>query len=236
MGHAEPTLDALIEQSVAEAADDILGQVTDGIRSPLFARECRRTVRLVKRLCLLERTRDPFRVRDTEFEKTLTVSGAQMNVRIDRLDVLEGGGQAILDYKSGRRTTADWYGERPSHPQLLAYLAAVGDDVVAMATVNVTAREVRFDGIANSGQLLPKVKGVEAPDGGGPGDAWQLRTRQWLECIERLASSFLEGRAAVDPKLGACDYCHAVSVCRVSDRGIDVTAELLPIEFESGND
>ena len=163
--HAEPTLDVLIERSVAEAADDILGHVTEGTRSPLFTRECRRTVRLIKTLCLLERTRDPFRVQDTEFEKTLTVSGAQMNVRIDRLDALESGGQAILDYKSGRRTTADWYGERPSHPQLLAYLAAVGDDVVAMATVNVTAREVRFDGIASSGQLLPKVKGVEGPDG-----------------------------------------------------------------------
>jgi RecB family exonuclease len=232
MEHSEPTLDDLIERSVAEAADAILGQVTDDVRSPLFARECRRTVRLIKTLCVLERSRDPFRVQQTEFEKTLTVSGAQMNVRIDRLDVLESGGQAILDYKSGRRKTADWYGERPSHPQLLAYLAAVGDDVVAMATVNVTAREVRFDGIANSGQLLPKVRGVEGPVGGGSGDPWQLRRREWMACIERLADSFLAGRAAVDPKPGACDYCHAVSVCRVSDGGIDVAAELLPIEFE----
>ena len=59
----------------------------------LFARECRRTIRLIKNLCVLERSRDPFRVQDTEFEKTLTVSGAQMRVRIDRLDALEGGGQ-----------------------------------------------------------------------------------------------------------------------------------------------
>ena len=234
--YLESTLDVLIERSVAEAADAILGQATDGARSPLFARECRRTARLINTLCMLERSRDPFRVQDIEFEKTLTVAGAQMKVRIDRLDVLEGGGQAILDYKSGRRTPADWYGERPSHPQLLAYLAAVGDDVVAMATVNVTAREVRFDGIANSGRLLPKVKGVEGPVGGGSGDPWKLRTREWLDCIERLANSFLAGRAAADPKPGACDYCHAVSVCRISDRGIDVTAELLPIEFESGND
>jgi ATP-dependent helicase/nuclease subunit B len=236
LSHSEPALGELIEQSVAVAADEILGQVAGDVRSPLFARECRRTVRLIKRLCLLERTREPFRVQDTEFEKTLTVAGAQMNVRIDRLDALEGGGRAILDYKSGRRTPADWYGERPSHPQLLAYLAAVGDDVVAMATVNVATREVRFDGIANSEHLLPKVRGVAAPDGDSAADAWQLRTRQWRECIERLASSFVEGRATVDPKLGACDYCHAVSVCRVSDRGIDVTAELLPIEFESGNE
>jgi RecB family exonuclease len=230
--HAEPTLDNLIETSVAKAADAILGQAPDNLRSPLFARECRRTVRLIKRLCVLELTRQPFRVQDTEFEKTLTVAGAQMNVRIDRLDVLESGGQAILDYKSGRRTTADWYGERPSHPQLLAYLAAVGGDVTAMATVNVTAREVRFDGIASSGQLLPKVRGVEPPVGHAPGDAWNVRRIEWMACIERLADSFLSGRAVVDPKPGACDWCHAVSVCRVSDAGIDVTAELLPIKFE----
>jgi RecB family exonuclease len=230
--HAEPTLDELIEQSVSKAADAILGQAADNVRSPLFARECRRTVRLIKRLCVLELTRDPFRVQDTEFEKTLTVAGAQMNVRIDRLDTLESGGQAILDYKSGRRTAADWYGERPSHPQLLAYLAAVGGDVAAMATVNVTAREVRFDGIASSGQLLPKVRGVEPPAGDATGNAWDVRRTEWLACIERLALSFLSGRAVVDPKQGACDWCHAVSVCRVSDGGIDVTAELLPIKFE----
>jgi hypothetical protein len=235
-GHTEPSLESLIEQSVAEAADAVLGRASGGDRSPLFARECRRTSRLIKTLCVLERSRDPFRVQDTEFEKTLTVSGAQMKVRIDRLDALEGGGRAILDYKSGRRKTADWYGDRPSHPQLLAYLAAIGEDVVAMATVNVTAREVRFDGIANSSQLLPKVRGVEPPGGDFAGDAWEFRRNEWLACIERLASSFLAGRADVDPKMGACDYCHAVSVCRISDRGIDVAAELLPIEFEGTDD
>jgi len=230
--HTEPTLESLIEQSVSEAADAVLGGGTGDDRPPLFARECRRTIRLIKTLCVLERSREPFRVQNTEFEKTLTVSAAQMRVRIDRLDALEGGGQAILDYKSGRRTTADWYGDRPSHPQLLAYLAAIGEDVVAMATVNVTAREVRFDGIASSSQLLPKVKGVEPPGGDFSGDAWEIRRREWLACVERLASSFLAGRADVDPKMGACDYCHAVSVCRISDRGIDAAAELLPIEFE----
>lgn len=234
--HAEPRLVALIERSVAEAADSILGGAIGGERPPLFARECRRTIRLIGKLCELERSRHPFRVQDTEFEKTLTVSGAQLKVRIDRLDALDGGGRAILDYKSGRRTAADWYGERPSHPQLLAYLAAIGEDVAAMATVNVTAREVRFEGVAHSSHLLPKVKQVEGPGGEFSGDAWQLRTREWLACIERLASEFLAGRASVDPKPGACDYCHAVGICRISDRGMDVVAELLNEEFERNGD
>jgi RecB family exonuclease len=229
---SEATLDVLIERSVSKAADAILGPAGDADRPPVFARECRRTARLIKKLCVLERNREPFTVHDTEFEKTLSVAGAQMRVRIDRLDALQAGGRAILDYKSGRRTTADWYGERPSHPQLLAYLAAIGEGVVAMATVNVTAREVRFDGIASSGQLLPKVRAVEAPPTDSSGNAWELRTREWLACVERLATEFLAGRAVLDPKPGACDWCHAVSVCRISDRGIDAAAELLPAEFD----
>jgi RecB family exonuclease len=230
--HGDVTLDALIERSVNKAAAAILGAQAGSERAPVFARECRRTARLIKKLCALERSRHQFQVQDTEFEKTLSVAGAQMRVRIDRLDALKAGGRAILDYKSGRRTTADWYGERPSHPQLLAYLAAIGEGVVAMATVNVNAREVRFDGIANSGQLLPKVKGVEPPVGAASGDAWEVRTQEWRACIERLANAFLAGRAVLDPKPGACDYCHAVSVCRISDGGIDVAAELLTAEFD----
>jgi ATP-dependent helicase/nuclease subunit B len=236
VARTESELDVLIERCVAEAADAILGRAINGDRAPVFARECRRTMRLIKRLCALERGRASFQVEDTEFERTLTVSGAQMRVRIDRLDALGTGGHAILDYKSGRRTTADWYGERPSHPQLLAYLAAIGEGVVAMATVNVTAREVRFDGIASSSQLLPKVREVAGPIGMDSGEAWKLRTREWRARVEHLASAFLAGNAVVDPKPGACDFCHAVGLCRISDRGIDVAAELLPIEFESGNE
>ena len=201
---------------VTDAQGDLFGNPQ---YSPALTRECRRAERLIWTLCLLERERASFRVESTELETTLTVSGgARLNMRIDRVDELESGGRAILDYKSGRRGTADWYGERPSHPQLLAYLAALGDDVTGMATVNVTAREVRFDGIANVGELLPKVRGVEADFGTDPGDAWPKWRDQWRSRIEELAAAFVAGRAAVDPKPGACDYCHVASVCRISDR------------------
>jgi ATP-dependent helicase/nuclease subunit B len=251
---SEAALEGLISQSVAEAADATLGPALgghsqrdlwdepppgsagDSERPPAFARECRRAMRLIRVLCDLERERAPFRVQDTEFESTLTLMGARLHVRVDRLDVLESGGRAILDYKSGRRTTADWYGDRPSHPQLLAYLAAIGEDVVAMATVNVTAREVRFDGVASSPDLLPKVKGVEAPDGADRNEAWRLRRREWLACVERLAGEFLAGRAAVDPKPGACDFCHVTSVCRISDRAASLDLELDSVATETVDD
>jgi ATP-dependent helicase/DNAse subunit B len=201
--------------AVSDAQGDLFGNPQ---YSPALTRECRRAEKLIWTLCALERERASFRVESTELDTTLTVSGARLNMRIDRVDALETGGRAILDYKSGRRGTADWYGERPSHPQLLAYLAALGDDVTGMATVNVTAREVRFDGIANVGELLPKVKGVEADFGTDPGDAWPKWRQEWRSRIEQLAAAFVAGRAAVDPKPGACDYCHVASICRISDR------------------
>lgn len=229
-------LDAAIHQSVEEAAEDTLrarparkarpapSSIAQGDlfgdpqQSPALSRECRRAKRLIRTLCMLERERSPFRVESTELDQTLILMGAHLNVRIDRVDALESGGRVILDYKSGRRTTADWYGERPSHPQLLAYLAALGDGVVAMATVNVTARDVRFDGIANKPELLPKLKGVEAAFGTDPAEAWPARREEWISRVERLAAAFLAGDAAVDPKPGACDFCHVTSVCRISDR------------------
>jgi ATP-dependent helicase/nuclease subunit B len=183
---------------------------------PALARERRRTARLVRKLLELERSRAPFRVQRTEYGSRLRLADQELRLRIDRLDALESGGVAILDYKSGRRVSADWYGDRPSHPQLLAYLAAVGEGVVAMATVNVTAREVRFDGISATEKLLPKVTGVKGPEGRSE-DAWQLRVHEWRAVVERLARDFAAGRAPVDPLPRACDYCHVASVCRVGD-------------------
>jgi probable DNA repair protein len=231
-------LEAAIHRCVEEAANDILrGAPSNRTRpatssdaqgdlfgnsqySPSLSRECRRAERLIGALCVLERQRTPFRVESTELDSTLALMGAELRVRIDRVDALEGGGRAILDYKSGRRTTADWYGERPSHPQLLAYLAALGDDVIAMTTVNITGREVRFDGIASSPELLPKVKGLEGSFGSDPNDAWRARRKEWLCRVEQLAAAFLAGRAVLDPKPGACDYCHVSSICRIADRGL----------------
>jgi len=157
-------------------------------------RECRRAARLIQALCQLERTRPPFLVREAEIERTLRLAGAQLRLRIDRLDELGTGGLAILDYKSGRPISGDWYSERPSHPQLLAYLAAVGDEALAMATVTVTAREIRFDGVASDANLLPKVRGVEGTAGEAGREAWELRRREWHARIEQLAADFLVGR------------------------------------------
>ncbi len=218
--------DELIGVCVGEAAASLEAAGEDSVARPALARECRRTARLIGKLLEIERARAPFRVRHTEYASGLRLAGQELRLRIDRLDALESGGVAILDYKSGRRVSPDWYGDRPSHPQLLAYLAAVGEEAVAMATVNVTAREVRYDGIAASEELLPKVAGVKA-EAGRQQNAWQVRVREWRDLIEGLAAAFAAGQATVDPKPRACDFCHVASVCRVGDSLMGMDDETL---------
>src|SRR5205807_10557649 len=162
----------------------------------------RSAARLIRRLCDTERARAPFRVEATEGDVRLTLAGATLHMRIDRVDALESGGRAILDYKSGRRVSADWYGERPTHPQLLAYSEALGEEVVALATVSVNAREVRFDGIARAPHLLPAVRPVRAA---GAADAWTEQRRAWRALLTGLIRGFLAGEAAVGPRPRACD-------------------------------
>ena len=216
LAQSDESLEALIVACVEEAATQIMGPPRDEERPAVNRRECRRAVRLIRALCDIERKRTPFAVRETELERTLELAGVQLRVRIDRVDALSTGGLAILDYKSGRAIPGDWYSERPSHPQLLAYLAAVGNETRAMATVSVTAREIRFDGVAEEATLLPKVRGVEA----GPTDdvdAWSHWQREWRARVEHLAADFVAGRAIVDPRPKACEWCHVVSICRISD-------------------
>lgn len=135
-----------------------------------------------------------------------------MRMRLDRVDRI-GGGRAVLDYKSGRPGTQDWYGERPTHPQLLAYLTALGGDVAALATVNLTAHEVRFKGVAAATGLLPGVRALSTLPPAAPD--WGAQQERWRALIARLIGGYLAGDARVDPAPGACDYCHVTDICRI---------------------
>lgn len=222
-------LEALIADCVARAATVLQAEVRGRRRrgrpapdgqfdlfsalSPALTRECARARILIGRLCELERTRAPFAVEATERLAELSLAGARLRMRLDRVDAVAGG-RIVLDYKSGRAASADWLGERPTHPQLLAYLTALGADVVALATVHLTAREVRFMGVAASADLLPRVRALPPVTGAAAAD-WNRQQHKWHDLIERLICDFLAGEARVDPAPGACDYCHLTDLCRI---------------------
>jgi probable DNA repair protein len=231
----EPDLDSLIERCVSLSAQQL--QATrrqDAAQQRAFARERDRAARLLGELCRLERSRAPFAVEATELESHLLLGGRPLSVRIDRVDRLAGGGRAVLDYKSGRRTVADWHGPRPP-PQLLTYLAALGGDVVALANVNINARELRFDGVAGAEGLLPGVKPLEPRLVDGEA-VWEVQRRAWLSGLEHLAGAFVAGKAAVAPRPGACEHCHLPALCRIAERSAGAVIAEADGQAEAGDD
>ena len=112
---------------------------------PAVDRESFRLERLIEALLKREIARAPFTIEQLEARREVNIAGGNFQFRIDRIDAIEGGGFAILDYKSGEPRALRWDGEKFRDPQLLAYLLAErGRDVQALANVSLTRGRARF--------------------------------------------------------------------------------------------
>jgi probable DNA repair protein len=233
------TLGARIEESVSRALAETLDVGVPLPQPAARQRERRRAVRLLRELAALERGRAPFRVSVLEQRMRVTLAGVTLDVRVDRIDELEDGARVVLDYKTGRASTPDLLGARPTDPQLLVYLLAAPANVAAVAVVALAPHRVAYRGLADREGRLPRVEGLEeslrrleAPASDAslatPGQAWSRQIEEWRARIERLVADFLDGTARVDPAKGACRTCHLHALCRIADiengadAGVDV--------------
>ena len=141
-------------------------------------------------------------------------------MRIDRIDSLEGGGFAILDYKSGEPRSLRWQGESIRDPQLLAYLLAErGRNVQALANVSLVNGRAKFTGRSSHKGLLPQVSGLPGMDPNKvPGEqiaaAWAAETDRWLHGLQLLAEAYIAGHAPVQPAADVCRNCDLTTLCR----------------------
>jgi len=197
-------------------------------------RETHRLEILIEKLLEVERTRAPFTIETLEARRGVAIAGGQFELRIDRIDAIEGGGYAILDYKSGEPRALRWNGEVVRDPQLLAYLLAErGRDVVALANVSLANGRAKFTGKSSHRGLLP---GVSGQPGMNPNKvpaeqiaaAWQEDTSSWLHGLQLVAADYIAGRAPVQPAPDVCRNCHLTTLCR--------RIELATIESPGGED
>jgi len=131
----------------------------------------------------------------------------------------------VIDYKSGRKVSADsWADARISEPQLPIYaaLAFPDRDVAAVALARVTRDEPGFLGVAENDGLLSGVKSLDAQRKRYAEDEfpdWRALRRAWAERVTDLAREVREGVAAVvfdDEKSLA--HCDVLPLLRVAER------------------
>jgi len=187
---------------------------------PAVEREKYRLEHLILRLLEVERARAPFTVEMLEARREVSIGGGQFELRIDRIDSIEGGGYAILDYKSGEPRSLRWQGESIRDPQLLAYLMAErGRNVQALANVSLVNGRAKFTGKSSHKGLLPQVSGLPGMDPNKvPPEqiaaAWEAETGRWLHGLQSLAAAYIAGHAPVQPAPDVCRNCHLTTLCR----------------------
>ena len=151
---------------------------TDGVLKELFALERQRVVRLLRELVDVDLQREGFSVRDVELSTEIDLNGVRLGLRIDRIDRLDDGGVAILDYKTGgRRKFLDGSGE-PVDAQLLVYAMAVADPVAALGFYNIDSRETALDACGR--------EDMGAED-------WQQALERWTQAVASAAGEFAAG-------------------------------------------
>lgn len=181
------------------------------LEEPFAGLERKRLAKLAREWLEVERGRPPFAVVAMEEKRKLAIAGLELNGRIDRMDKLEAGGHALIDYKAGRPTPNEWLGERPDDPQLPLYALNAREDIAAVAFARLKTGEMRYMGFSDRKDLIPDVK--QATD-------WNALVDGWKKELDALGTGFASGDARVDPKklLATCRYCDLQPLCRVYEK------------------
>ena len=229
-------LDALL----ATAADAAIGRLRwsrfDALEGRFATLERERLVRLGRAWLEKEKARPAFDVIEIEKKQAVTLGGVTVNARLDRMDRLQNGATAILDYKTGQADVAGWLGARPDEPQLPLYAVTSNKnargEVAAVAFARVKAGEMRFRGVAREEDLIPEVETLagQRVKAAKQYSSWDELLAGWRRELEALGHEFASGEARVDPKdkhkLATCLYCEVKPFCRIYERyGAPIAAD-----------
>ncbi|MGH8714508.1 MAG: PD-(D/E)XK nuclease family protein, partial [Casimicrobiaceae bacterium] len=122
---ARGALDARVAAAIVSGLGSVPQARWRNVPDAVRAAEARRLERLLHAWLDIERARPPFAVAAIEAPRTLTLGGVVFRMRLDRVDALDGGGVAIIDYKTGvAERPRQWFDDRPRASQLGMYALA----------------------------------------------------------------------------------------------------------------
>jgi probable DNA repair protein len=228
--HDDATLESMVRASAERHAMQAL--LPDSLhRTRLTALEIDSTVRLVMRLLQLERERPAFAVQLAEASERYEIGGLSVTLRPDRIDVLDNGGQLLIDYKLGdSHKRRDWLEAVPGRmrrPQLPLYGLAHADTLRGLAYVVLAPGAVEYRGWSDGtviGAGVPPYPTGTRVDLGDPGD-WESLLHQWRFALTRLAQHYVAGESQVDPLPQECATCHLSTFCRIHERDVERDTE-----------
>lgn len=211
----------LCQTAASHAIDYLLWAQADLMTPGLRALELNRISTLLAGFLETELQRGDYTIIDQEKQINWQFDGLQLSLRIDRLDRLDDGSVAVIDYKSGKFTPSrqSWLQERPEDMQLPFYAVAsneaLDESVSVISLAHVNAEKLGYSGLAEKANFHPSLKPV-SQDSRLQLD-WQQMNEHFHLKVEYLAQNFIAGQHQVDPAngLSTCQYCGLQPLCRV---------------------
>ena len=168
-----------------------------------------------------ELLRNPFTVTEREEKKQIEVGPLTFQLRMDRIDTVEGG-TVLVDYKTGASSNPrDWEGDRPDDPQLPLYAVMANHNTlqgIAFAKI-LPGKDMKWLGYSE-GQHIPKSLPMEYATIPDQIEAWRI-------VLTQLANDFNEGKADVSPKEYpfTCIHCTQRLLCRLDPATLNADAD-----------
>ena len=213
----KPQLLSMVKKTVAETVSDPELALNQDKNALLQFEKPRLENLLLEWLEFEAKRPEEFFVIERETKYPAEFAGIGFNFIIDRLDMMEDGCTAIIDYKTGKVARSDWLGERIKDPQLPLYALALDkikqSSVSGIAYAQVRQHDHAFHELAEGDIFKPANKGYATKYE----QLWTEKREQWPAMFEQLGKEFLAGNAQVNPiDDKTCLYCELQSVCRIS--------------------
>jgi len=220
----ENRLTFAIHDSVRQAVRKTFDRTVLSAQPHFVELEVERVSALLENWLALELMRTDFEVILQEKSESVTIGGLELNIRIDRMDRVEGGQRILIDYKTGQYSIADWFQERIQEPQLPLYALKFSPDAIAYAPVRKGEKPPGYKLVARNPSLVTALCGGKS----SPCTGWREKMDLWRDRLTALADEFLAGRLSVAPfkRSKTCRNCGLNSLCRIEEIDSMISQEM----------
>ena len=213
----DETLLERVSQCVDLALESYTAAPDDKLAEAQKFAERERLIALLLEWMEHELGREPFTVEQLERGRLTDMGGFTLSLRPDRVDRLQDGSLALIDYKSGSVSPKKWLGERPEEPQLLLYLASETERVGALAFASFKPGALGWSAYGKNlpADFLPGTK----PEKAAPPGGWDQFVTEGIQAVDQLVAEFRDGFAPVNPRNGTetCKFCAQQPFCRIGE-------------------